>query len=290
MLKEFIEHIQNTTQPQIREVEGATFAITADGVAKEILPTIFHPDPLPLNSLDAMVKLVRTEASNMDTPLYITIPDHMTVRCFGQPDVEARYFRQVYYEARATDVPGWNEKVTLGFEEAQIALRTRFQETQDTLYAMKLVSDISLGAKVIFNDNGIATTITTQKGVALQTNAYLWVLLDKLAAALGQTKEELYRGFIREIGVFRDFHLAPEEAATFEVAWSRLGTGWVTEQVDYTRDGEQVVIRAYYGSSQYNTKQMTRLIRSVAEECKAQGIETMTPEELAGLMDRWEAG
>ena len=170
MLKEFIEHIQNTTQPQIRVVEGATFAITADGVAKEILPTIFHPDPLPLNSLDAMVKLVRTEASNMDTPLYITIPDHMTVRCFGQPDVAARYFRQVYYEARATDVPGWNEKVTLGFEEAQIALRTRFQETQDTLYAMKLVSDISLGAKVIFNDNGIATTITTQKGVALQTN------------------------------------------------------------------------------------------------------------------------
>lgn len=170
MLKEFIEHIQNTTQPQIRVVEGATFAITADGVAKEILPTIFHPDPLPLNSLDAMVKLVRTEASNMDTPLYITIPDHMTVRCFGQPDVAARYFRQVYYEAMATDVPGWSEKVTLGFEEAQIALRTRFQETQDTLYAMKLVSDISLGAKVIFNDNGIATTITTQKGVALQTN------------------------------------------------------------------------------------------------------------------------
>ena len=35
---------------------------------------------------------------------------------------------------------------------------------------MKLVSDISLGAKVIYNDNGIATTITTQKGVALQTN------------------------------------------------------------------------------------------------------------------------
>ena len=170
MLKEFIEHIQNTTQPQIRVVEGATFAITADGVAKEILPTIFHLDPLPLNSLDAMVKLVRTEASNMDTPLYITIPDHMTVRCFGQPDVAARYFRQVYYEAMATDVPGWSEKVTLGFEEAQIALRTRFQETQDTLYAMKLVSDISLGAKVIFNDNGIATTITTQKGVALQTN------------------------------------------------------------------------------------------------------------------------
>lgn len=170
MLKEFIEHIQKTTQPIIREVEGSTFVINAEGEYQEMLPTFFHPDTLQLNSLDALVKLVKTEASEVDAPLYITIPDHMTVRCFGQPCAEERYFRQVYYEANATDVPGWGEKNTLGFEEAQIALRTRFQETQDTLYTMKLVSDISLGAKVIYNDNGIATTITTQKGVALQTN------------------------------------------------------------------------------------------------------------------------
>ena len=171
MLQKFIEHIQKTTQPIITEVDGSTFRITSDGDVKEILPTIFHPDTLPLNSLDAMIKMVKTEASEQDAPLYITIPNHMTVRCFGQPDAEERYHRQVYYEANATDVPGWAEKNTLGFEEAQIALRTRFQETPDTLYAMKLVSDISLGANVIYNDNGIATTITTQKGVALQTNA-----------------------------------------------------------------------------------------------------------------------
>lgn len=170
MLQKFIDHIQKTTQPLITEVSGSTFRITSDGDVKEILPTIFHPDTLTLNSLDALIKMVKTEASEQYTPLYITIPDHMTVRCFGQPDAAERYYRQVYYEANSTDVPGWAEKNSLGFEEAQIALRTRFQETPDTLYAMKLVSDISLGAKVIYNDNGIATTITTQKGVALQTN------------------------------------------------------------------------------------------------------------------------
>ena len=170
MLQKFIEHIQKKTQPLITEVDDSTFRITSDGDVKEILPTIFHPDTLPLNSLDSLIKMVKTEASEQDAPLYITIPDHMTVRCFGQPDAAERYHRQFYYEANATDVPGWAEKNTLGFEEAQIALRTRFQETPDTLYAMKLVSDISLGAKVIYNDNGIATTITTQKGVALQTN------------------------------------------------------------------------------------------------------------------------
>lgn len=171
MLKEFIEHIQRTTQPIIRTVDASTFRITSDGDVEEILPTIFHPDTLPLNSLDALVKMVKTEAPRYtESPLYITIPNHTKVQCFTQPEPQERFFRQVFYEASATDVPGWAEKNTLGFEEAQIALRTRFQETPDTLYAMKLVSDISLGAKVIYNDNGIATTITTQKGVALQTN------------------------------------------------------------------------------------------------------------------------
>lgn len=170
MLKEFIEHIQNTTRPQIVEIDGHTFAITAQGEYCELRPELDYPSSLTLHSLDALVKLVKTEAARAETPLYITIPDHKTVRCFGQCDPDLRFARRFYYESAATDVPGWDERVQMGFEEAQIALRTRFQETPDTLYAMKLLSDISCGAKVVYNDNGIATTVTTQKGVALQTN------------------------------------------------------------------------------------------------------------------------
>lgn len=172
MLKELFEHIQQTAQPIIHKEGESTFVVTASGVVEELIPTIDipHPDTLPLNSLDALVKLVQTEAANMDSPLYITIPNHLTVRCFGQPDADARYFRQVYYEAKATDVPGWGESVQMGFEEMQIALRTRFQETPDALYAMKLLSDISTGSKVIYNNSGIATSVTAQKGVSLQTN------------------------------------------------------------------------------------------------------------------------
>ena len=173
MLKEMIEHIQATALPRLYSANDHTFCITHDGDVTEILPDCSHPDTLTLHSLDALVKLVTTEAKEQETPLYITIPDHLTVRCFGQPNPDLRHFRQVYYEACATDVPGWQETVQLGFEEAQIALRTRFQETEDTLYAMKLLSDISCGAKVVYNDNGIATTVTTQKGVALQTNAQI---------------------------------------------------------------------------------------------------------------------
>lgn len=132
------------------------------------------PDTLPLNSLDALVQLVKTEfpyrLEEDRTALYITIPDHLTVRCFGHPDCGQRAVRPVYYEANATDVPGWDERVQLPFEEMQIALRTRFQETADTPYIQKLLTEISTGAKITFNDNGVATTVVTKKGIDLQNN------------------------------------------------------------------------------------------------------------------------
>lgn len=173
MLKDFIQHIQSTTQPLIRNIGEAAFAIFSDGGVQELRPTIDHPDILPLNSLDALIKLVKSEAMQFvagKAPLYITIPSHLKVQCFTQPNSAERYFRQFFYEVTATDVPGWNSEVKLGFEEMQIALRTRFQETTDAIYAMKLLSDITSGGKITFNDNGIATTVVTQKGVALQTN------------------------------------------------------------------------------------------------------------------------
>lgn len=123
---------------------------------------------------------------------------------------------------------------------------------------------------------------------SLDANAYCWVLLDKLAEALDTTKEELYRGYVRKIGPFKDFDLTVDEAKTFRTAWERLGQGWPTEQVDFTPDGERVVIRAYYGSSTYNTKRMSRLIDMIVENCKEQGIETLTPQQLDAMKERWK--
>ena len=171
MLKAAIEKIQEMTKPVIQEVEGRTFSVSADNI-KEIRPTLDRPDCLVLNSLDALVKLVKTEAlQKYKTPIYLTIPNHMSVTCFSQPDDEMGWYERItYYTATATDVPGWEERTRLPFEEAMIALRTRFQPTNDTEYALKLLSEITTGAKITFNDNGVATSVVTKKGIDLQTN------------------------------------------------------------------------------------------------------------------------
>ena len=168
MLKEFIEHIQETTKPIIQQVNGSTFAINGNGSVREILPAIHHPDTLPLHSLEALVMMVQTEAANMATPLYITIPDHLTVRCFGQPNPDAQYFRQVYYEAKATDAPGFQD----GFreqEKAIIELRSRFAPGEGVDYLLDLLSRISKENGVITNDNGVSQTVEARQGVALKT-------------------------------------------------------------------------------------------------------------------------
>lgn len=125
-------------------------------------------------------------------------------------------------------------------------------------------------------------------------NAYLWVLCEKIADRLADddtknTKETVYREAIRHIGVYRDFcDLRPRDAKTLRTAWEMLGTGWLTEQVDYSPDGERVTVRCYYGSSQYNTKQMSRLIDNLVQDAKALGIETLTPNEIQNMLSLWE--
>lgn len=172
MLKAAIEKILEINKPTLEVVEGRTFLVGSDG-AREVRPALDKPDTLPLTSLDALVKLLRTEellTGRADKPVYITIPNHLTVRCFLHPVPALRFFRPEPYEVTATDVPGWELRTQLPFEEALIALRTRFQPTNDTEYALKLLSDITTGAKVTFNDNGVATTVVTKKGIDLQSN------------------------------------------------------------------------------------------------------------------------
>lgn len=120
---------------------------------------------------------------------------------------------------------------------------------------------------------------------SMNANNYFWQLVDQIAAALGRVKEDLYLEYIKQVGVFKDFTLSEEQAKTFRVAWSMLGVGWPTQQVDY--DGDNVVIRAYYGSSQYSTRQMSRLIDMAVEDAKDLGIEVLTPLELERMKEEW---
>lgn len=125
-----------------------------------------------------------------------------------------------------------------------------------------------------------------RKKRSLNANAYMWQLIGKLADVLNRSPVDIYREEIKHIGVWQDVELTPKAAKTMRKSWEMHGIGWQSEQVDKTDDS--VLIRFYYGSSVYDSKQMNRLISVVCEDCREQGIETMTPAELAALVDDWQ--
>ena len=173
MLKAAIEKILEVASPILHEKDGHTFVVTANGESEELRAGYDVPDCLNLNSLEALVKLIKTEAAGKESPLYITVPSCLKVLCFGQPQDDKRYHRQMYYAVDATDVPGWGDSVKMTFDQASVALRTRFQESTDLGYTLQLLSNITTGAKITYADNGIATSIVTSKGVALQENSVI---------------------------------------------------------------------------------------------------------------------
>ncbi len=130
---------------------------------------------------------------------------------------------------------------------------------------------------------------------SLEANGYCWYLCTELAKKMSDdkaryTKEDVYRNAIREIGIYRDFeHLSEQEAKTLTVAWGMLGTGWIAEQVDYEQDGDTVRLRCYYGSSQYNTKQMSRLIDHLVQDALAVGdIDVLSEKERQRMIEEWD--
>jgi hypothetical protein len=107
------------------------------------------------------------------------------------------------------------------------------------------------------------------------------------AEGVHHTKEEIYRGAIKESGIWKD-DIVPNDMVDWRcAAWELIGTGWITECVDFTPDGDCTLVRFYYGSSRYNRKQMHRITEKIVQDCRNMGIETMPPERIAMLMEEW---
>lgn len=127
----------------------------------------------------------------------------------------------------------------------------------------------------------------TRKKRSLDANAYLWVLVGKIAAAVGLPSDDVYRRAIRDAGEYTPLPIKNEAVEEFARIWSSHGIGWFIDILDDSKLAGYKLVRAYHGSSTYDTKQMSHLIDYVVEDAKALGIETMTPFELDRIKEEW---
>lgn len=122
---------------------------------------------------------------------------------------------------------------------------------------------------------------------SLDANAYCWVLIDRIAEKVGESKEAVYRQYITNIGGNSEAVCVKNNAVKRLCdGWRRNGIGWQTEAFDSKIEGCTNVI-LYYGSSVYDSAQMARLLDLIIQDCKALGIPTETPAKIAEMKSLW---
>jgi len=122
----------------------------------------------------------------------------------------------------------------------------------------------------------------------LNANGYMWKLCTEIAKVINSTKNEVYRKAVSEVGVYTVVTIENDAVETFKTGWGHDKIGWICEVLGQDPSGNYSDVSAYYGSSTYNTKEMSILVDYIVEEAKELGINTLTPNEIENLKSLWK--
>lgn len=138
---------------------------------------------------------------------------------------------------------------------------------------------------------GVAVKIEIKKASkhrSLSANNYAWVLIDQIAAKTGIPETEVYRSAIREIGGISDFYGMKEEAyEAFCELWTAGHEGRQVVLIPGSNKPGWINVRAYKGSSDFDSAQMARLIDSLVQDAESLGIPTVPDNEVERMVSRW---
>jgi hypothetical protein len=136
-------------------------------------------------------------------------------------------------------------------------------------------------------DKGRKLSVTVEpekRRRSLNANAYMWVLLDKLARVLNTDKDSLYIEMLDRYGVFTHIIVKPEVVDRVKAEWRT-----VRDLGEVTINGKTgIQLQCYFGSSTFSTAEMARLIDGVVSECAEVGVETLPPAEIEAIKNLWE--
>lgn len=130
-----------------------------------------------------------------------------------------------------------------------------------------------------------------QKSRSQDANAKMWALIGEMSTILRLPPEEIYQGYIPDVG--GNYWIAPvreEDIAQRAEDWCRGHIGRLVEDIGPCRISELKGYRnlkMYRGSSEYDVPTFSRLLDLVMQDCKQLGIETLSEREKSLLMEEW---
>lgn len=117
-------------------------------------------------------------------------------------------------------------------------------------------------------------------------NAYAWEIIGKIADFLRVPPIVVYKQAIPYVPDNYEI-LTIRECAfqKFKENWEAQGLGWPCVLLDKAETPGYVNIRAYYGSSTYDTRQFSILIDVLIQDAQALGIEVRPDDEIRALLE-----
>lgn len=128
-----------------------------------------------------------------------------------------------------------------------------------------------------------------KKRRSLDANAYAWKLINDIALAVRETPETVYREALKNVPNICEVVCIEDRAADSMIRlWTRDHIGRRVEREQSAKNDGCSILWLYYGSSDFDTRQMTMLIDGLIQDARALGIETRPEEEIRSLLEEWE--
>ena len=166
-LKDAIDRIVELAKPFTLETRSGHQFCSAD--LREVMPEVPSPVRYSVDTLEALVKLIRTEGVAQAPLLYVRVDNSRRVMVdstYTGRDYAA-YSRLPLYEA-VSDVPYITTNKSMSQEQAVVELQSLYAVTEDRDYLLALLSRIDVNQGVSSVDNGISQEVSVRTGAALK--------------------------------------------------------------------------------------------------------------------------
>ena len=166
-LRDAIDRIVELATPFTLETRGGHQFCSAN--LREVRPEVPSPVRYSVDTLEALVKLIRTEGVDQAPLLYVRVDSARRVvvdSTYTGRDY-AIYSRLPLYEA-VSDVPGITVNQEMSQELAIVELQSLYAVTPDRDYLLALLSRIDVNQGVSTVDNGVSQEVSVRTGAVLK--------------------------------------------------------------------------------------------------------------------------
>lgn len=166
-LKDAIDRIAELAKPYTLSTNDGHRYSNVD--LYEVKPEVELPARYSVDTLEALVKLIRTEGIDQSPRLYVRVDSarRVMVDTTYTHKEYAEFSRLPLYEA-ASDVPSISVNQSISQEKAIVELQSLYAVTDDRDYLLSMLSRIDVNQGVSSVDNGISQEVSVKTGAVLK--------------------------------------------------------------------------------------------------------------------------